>query len=115
MKRTCLMIIAICLPLMICGPVKAQHTGPYVGAFIGGNALMTAKSTDDRCAWPGGKERKNHRAGEKNPAGHKRWKNPDNPEQDSGEEQEECDVGYQSRIPDQELMKNQPPAKNEAG
>jgi len=47
MKRTCLMIIAICLPLMICGPVKAQHTGPYVGAFIGGNALMTAKSTDD--------------------------------------------------------------------
>ena len=25
----------------------AQHSGPYVGAFIGGNALMNAKASDD--------------------------------------------------------------------
>jgi opacity protein-like surface antigen len=47
MKRTCQIIIALCLPLLLCGPVKAQHTGPYVGAFLGGNALMSAKSSDD--------------------------------------------------------------------
>ena len=47
MKRTCQMIIALCLPLLLCGPVRAQHSGPYVGAFIGGNALMTAEGSDD--------------------------------------------------------------------
>jgi opacity protein-like surface antigen len=47
MKRTCQMIIALCLPLLFCGQVQAQHTGPYVGAFLGGNALMNAKSSDD--------------------------------------------------------------------
>jgi len=48
MKRTCQIMISLCLPLILCGPVKAQHTGPYVGAFIGGNALMTAKSYDNQ-------------------------------------------------------------------
>jgi opacity protein-like surface antigen len=48
MKRTCRMIIALCLPLLFCGPALAQHAGPYVGAFFGGNALMTAKSSGDR-------------------------------------------------------------------
>jgi opacity protein-like surface antigen len=48
MKRTCQMLIALCLPLVLCGPVKAQHSGPYVGAFIGGSALMTSKGTDDK-------------------------------------------------------------------
>lgn len=48
MKRTCRMIIALCLPLLLCGPVMAQHSGPYVGALLGGNALMTAKSSDNQ-------------------------------------------------------------------
>ena len=47
MKRTSQMVIALCLPLLLCGPVKAQHSGPFVGAFVGGNALMNAKSSDD--------------------------------------------------------------------
>jgi opacity protein-like surface antigen len=47
MKRTCQIIIALSLPLLLCGPVMAQHSGPYVGAFIGGNALMTAEGSDD--------------------------------------------------------------------
>lgn len=47
MKKTCQMIIALCLPLLLCGPAMAQHVGPYVGAFLGGNALMSAKSSDD--------------------------------------------------------------------
>lgn len=41
------MIIALCLPLFFCGPVEAQHSGPYVGAFLGGTALMNAKGSDD--------------------------------------------------------------------
>jgi len=48
MKRTCQIIIALCLPLVLCGPVKAQHSGPYVGAFIGGNALMNSEGSDDK-------------------------------------------------------------------
>ena len=47
MKRTCQMIIALCLPLLCCGPVRAQHSGPFVGAFIGGNTLMTSEGSDD--------------------------------------------------------------------
>lgn len=47
MKRTRRIIIALSLPLLLCGPVRAQHSGPYVGAFIGGNALMTAEGSDD--------------------------------------------------------------------
>jgi len=48
MKRTCQMIIALCLPLVLCAPVRAQHSGPYVGAFLGGNALLNADASDDR-------------------------------------------------------------------
>lgn len=48
MKRICLSIITLCLPLVLCGQVMAQHTGPYVGAFLGGNYLMTAKGTDNQ-------------------------------------------------------------------
>jgi opacity protein-like surface antigen len=32
---------------MFCGQVSAEHSGPFVGAFIGENALMNAKSSDD--------------------------------------------------------------------
>jgi opacity protein-like surface antigen len=46
MKQTCRMIIALCLPLLLCGPAWAAHTGPYAGAFLGGNALMTAMCND---------------------------------------------------------------------
>jgi opacity protein-like surface antigen len=47
MKKTCQIIIALCLPLLLCGTARAQHSGPYIGAFIGGNALMTAEGSDD--------------------------------------------------------------------
>jgi opacity protein-like surface antigen len=48
MKRTCQTIIALCLPLLLCSHVRAEHSGPYVGAFFGGSALMNAKSTDTK-------------------------------------------------------------------
>lgn len=41
-----MILIHLCLSLLLCSPAMAQHTGPYVGAFIGGNALMDAKSSD---------------------------------------------------------------------
>ena len=47
MKRTCQLLITIFLPLLLCGPVKAQHSGPYVGAYLGGNTLMNSRSSDD--------------------------------------------------------------------
>jgi len=47
MKRTYRMIITLCLPLVLCSQVQAQHTGPYVGAFLGGGYLMTSKGNDD--------------------------------------------------------------------
>ena len=47
MKRTCRILLALCLPLLLCGQVQAQHSGPYVGAFLGGNALTNAKGSDD--------------------------------------------------------------------
>ena len=46
MIRTCQTIIALFLTLLLCGPVEAQHVGPYLGAFIGGNALAKAKGSD---------------------------------------------------------------------
>jgi len=42
------MIIALSLSLLFCGQAWAEHKGPYVGAFVGGNALMTAESTDNQ-------------------------------------------------------------------
>ena len=48
MKRICPMLIVLCLPLLFCGPVSAQHAGLYVGGLIGGNALMTSKASDDQ-------------------------------------------------------------------
>lgn len=45
MKRISVTILALCVPLLFCMPAQAQHSGPYVGAFFGGNALMKAKST----------------------------------------------------------------------
>ncbi len=47
MKRTCQTLIASCLLLLLCGPAMAQHYGPYVGAFLGGNAPTKAKASDD--------------------------------------------------------------------
>jgi opacity protein-like surface antigen len=48
MKRTCQIMIALLLPLLICVPARAQHTGPYVGAYLGGSTLLAAKSSDDQ-------------------------------------------------------------------
>ena len=48
MKRASQILIAICLPLLLCAPARAQHIGPYAGAFIGGTALMDAKGSDDQ-------------------------------------------------------------------
>lgn len=47
MKPSCQLIIALCLPLLLCGQVRAEHSGPYIGAFLGGNAPMNAKASDD--------------------------------------------------------------------
>jgi opacity protein-like surface antigen len=47
MKRTSRIFIALCLSLVFCSPVMAQHTGPYVGALLGGNLLLPAKNTDN--------------------------------------------------------------------
>lgn len=47
MKRTCQTIITLCVQLLLCSPAMAQHSGPYVGAFLGGNALMNAKASDN--------------------------------------------------------------------
>jgi len=46
MKRTCQTIIVLCLLLLLCGPVMAQHAGPYLGAYLGGNTLQDARSDD---------------------------------------------------------------------
>lgn len=47
MKNFCRMIITFCLPFLLYTPVWAQHSGPYVGAILGGSALTTAKSSDE--------------------------------------------------------------------
>ncbi|HIJ87020.1 MAG TPA: porin family protein [Desulfuromonadales bacterium] len=46
MNRTCRLILTICLPFLLCSTALAEHAGPYIGAFVGGNALMDAKNTD---------------------------------------------------------------------
>ncbi len=48
MKRICRMIITLCLPLLLCSPVMAQHSGPYIGISAGGNAMLDAKSDDSQ-------------------------------------------------------------------
>lgn len=48
MKHTCRTIITLCLPLLLCGQVRAQHSGPYIGALLGGNALMNTKASGDQ-------------------------------------------------------------------
>jgi opacity protein-like surface antigen len=48
MKRISLIITILCLPLILCGQVKAQHYGPYVGGFLGGDFLMSARSSDSQ-------------------------------------------------------------------
>lgn len=46
MKQIHRLFIALCLPLLLCGPVQAQHSGPYVGGFYGGDLLVPSKSSD---------------------------------------------------------------------
>lgn len=47
MKQSCQTIIAFCLSFLFCGQALAQHSGPYIGTFVGGNALMNAKASDN--------------------------------------------------------------------
>jgi len=48
MKRIVLTMIALGLPLVFGGPAMARHSGPYVGVFLGGSALLDARSTDSQ-------------------------------------------------------------------
>ena len=48
MNRICQIIIAGCLPLILCAPAGAQHVGPYAGAFVGGSSLADARGSDDK-------------------------------------------------------------------
>jgi len=47
MKRTCQSIIVPCFLFLLCSAAMAQHSGPYVGASLGGNVLMDAKASDN--------------------------------------------------------------------
>jgi opacity protein-like surface antigen len=46
MKQICRTIIALSLFVTFC-PAYAQHVGPYLGGYLGGNLLTPAKSSDD--------------------------------------------------------------------
>lgn len=48
MKNLRQILISLCLLLVLCVPAVAQHTGPYLGAFVGGSLLMDAKSSDSQ-------------------------------------------------------------------
>ncbi|MDD2853458.1 MAG: outer membrane beta-barrel protein [Desulfuromonadaceae bacterium] len=48
MKQTREIIIMLSLMFLLCGTAAAEHTGPYIGASIGANALVKAKCTDDQ-------------------------------------------------------------------
>ena len=47
MKRISPILLTLCLSLLFCSQARAQHYGPYVGAFFGGELLMPAESSDD--------------------------------------------------------------------
>lgn len=47
MKLTGPIIILLCLPLLLCSQVQAEHSGPYGGAALGVNSLMDSRSSDD--------------------------------------------------------------------
>src|SRR6266571_1509475 len=48
MKRFLQMMSSLGLSLLLCGQALAQHDGPYVGAYLGMNSLVTAESRDDQ-------------------------------------------------------------------
>lgn len=47
MNKITISIAALCCSLLLSAPALAQHSGPYVGAFLGGSALMNSKSSDN--------------------------------------------------------------------
>ncbi len=47
MKQLCRLTISLCLMLLFSDQVMAQHTGPYIGAFLGGNSLMNGQNSDN--------------------------------------------------------------------
>lgn len=48
MNKFTLSIAALALSLLISAPARAQHSGPYIGASIGGTALMNSKSSGNK-------------------------------------------------------------------
>lgn len=46
MNRICQLFCSLTLLLVVCAPAMAQHSGPYVGGFAGGNLLTFTKATD---------------------------------------------------------------------
>lgn len=48
MKRTCLIIITLCLSLLFNTEARAQHEGPYIGALIGGSGVLDSKGADSQ-------------------------------------------------------------------
>ncbi len=41
-------MLPLCLLLLICAPARGEHVGPYVGALVGGNVLMTSQGSDSQ-------------------------------------------------------------------
>jgi opacity protein-like surface antigen len=48
MKTICWIVIALCLPLLLCGTATAEHSGPYAGAFFGGTLVPSSKGSDNQ-------------------------------------------------------------------
>lgn len=47
MNKFSLSIAVLGFLLIFSVPTRAQHSGPYIGAFLGGSALMNSKSSDN--------------------------------------------------------------------
>jgi opacity protein-like surface antigen len=47
MNLTGKILFAVSMVFMLCGSASARHFGPYIGAFVGGTALMNSENTDN--------------------------------------------------------------------
>jgi opacity protein-like surface antigen len=47
MKQIYQLTLSLCLLVLLSGTALAQHAGPYIGAFAGGDNVRDAKGTDD--------------------------------------------------------------------
>lgn len=48
MNKFIITTAALCFSLLFSAPARAQHSGPYIGGFVGGGALMNAKGSDSQ-------------------------------------------------------------------